>query len=162
MRPEVHRKGILNLEHWFHNHPNAIFAGETEYIKHSKDLFALVPAIKSPLRVLLERSRHFRLLKVWQQKPSDSTLAKNENVHYISDAKIDRFVTIFIMSLGLTMLIAPLWILAYLGGLAQRLGVISAFVALFVTLISLTTVAKPFESLAAAAAYAYPIAPSSI
>ena len=35
----------------------------------------------------------------------------------------------------------------------QRLGVISAFIVLFVALVSLTTVAKPFESLAAAAAY---------
>lgn len=77
----------------------------------------------------------------------------DNNVHYISDEKIDRFIATFIMTLGLIMLIAPLWILAFPGGLIQRLGVISAFIVLFVALVSVTTVAKPFESLAAAAAY---------
>ncbi len=74
-------------------------------------------------------------------------------VHYISDKKIDMFITAFIMSLGLVMLIAPLWVLAFLGGIVQRLSVISAFIVLFVALVSVATVAKPFESLAAAAAY---------
>ena len=73
-------------------------------------------------------------------------------MHYISDEKIDRFIATFIIGLGLIMLIAPLWVLAFLGGLVPRLGVISAFIVLFVSLVSLTTVAKPFESLAAAAA----------
>ena len=49
-------------------------------------------------------------------------------------------------------LIAPLWILAFLGGLVQGLGLISAFIVLFVALVAAATVAKPFESLAAAAA----------
>ena len=102
--------------------------------------------------MFLERSSHFRLLKLWRKKPSDSAMVKDENIHYISDARIDHFVTIFIMSIGLIMLIAPLWILTYLGGLARRLAVISAFIVLFVVLISWTTIAKPFESLAAAAA----------
>ena len=151
-RPKVPKKDIISLENWFHNHPNAILSSETEYINRPSDLFTLVPASKSPLRLLLERSRRFRLLKIWRQKPSDSTMVRDENVHYISDAKIDHFVTIFIMSIGLIMLIAPLWILTYLGGLARRLAVSSAFIVLFVVLISWTTVAKPFESLAAAAA----------
>ena len=151
-RPKVPRKDIISLENWLYNHPNAILPAETEYIKRPSDLFTLVPASKSPLRLLLERSSHFRLLKLWRQKPSDSTMVRDENVHYISDARIDHFVTVFIISIGLIMLIAPLWILTYLGGLARRLAVISAFIVLFVIVISWTTVAKPFESLAAAAA----------
>ena len=150
-RPKVPKKDINSLETWLYNHANPILPAETEYLKHPSDLFSLVPASKSPLRLFLERSRRFRLLKLWRKEPSDTTV-KDENVHYISDAKIDHFVTIFIMSIGLTMLIAPLWILTYLGGLARRLAVISAFVVLFVVLISWTTIAKPFESLAAAAA----------
>ena len=151
-RPKVPKKDIISLENWFYNHKNAILPAETEYINRPSDLFTLVPASKSPLRLLLERSRRFRLLRIWRQKPSDSAMVRDENVHYISDAKIDHFVTIFIMSIGLIMLIAPLWILTYLGGLARRLAVSSAFIVLFVVLISWTTVAKPFESLAAAAA----------
>ncbi|KAK0514330.1 hypothetical protein JMJ35_002947 [Cladonia borealis] len=154
-RPKVPRKDINSLETWFdYNHKTAIHPPETKYIKHPSDLFTLVPASKSPLRLFLERSRRFRLLKLWRQKPSDSTMARDEDVHYISDAKIDHLVTVFIMSIGLIMLIAPLWILTYLGGLARRLAISSTFIVLFVVLISWTTVAKPFESLAAAAAYA--------
>ena len=125
---------------------------ETQYINHPSDLFSVVPRVKSPLRLLLERSSRFRLLRLWQQKTVDHSASEDENVHYFSDEKIDRFVSTFIMSLGVIMLIAPLWILAFLGGLAQRLGVISAFIILFVALLSFTTVAKPFEILAAAAA----------
>ena len=150
-RPKVPKKDLISLENWLHNHAYPILPVETEYLECPSDLFTLVPASKSPLRLFLERSRHFRLLKLWRKEPSDSAV-KDENVHYISDAKIDHFVTVFIMSIGLIMLIAPLWILTYLGGLARRLAVISAFIVLFAVLISWTTVAKPFESLAAAAA----------
>lgn len=152
-RPPVPKKDICSLENWFYNNGNAILAEETGYIKHHSDLFPLVPISKSPLRSLLERSSHFRLLRLWQRKDMHHSASQDENVHYISDEKIDSFIAAFIMSLGLIMLIAPLWILAFLGGLVQRLGVISAFIGLFVALVSITTVAKPFESLAAAAAY---------
>lgn len=154
-RQPVPKKDICSLENWFYNNGNAILAEETSYIKHHSDLLSVVPTPKSPLRSLLERSSHFRLLRLWQRKDNDQSTSQDENVHYISDEKIDSFIATFIMTLGLLMLIAPLWILAFLGGLVQRLGIISAFIVLFVALISLTTVAKPFESLAAAAAYVY-------
>lgn len=152
-RPPVLKKDICSLENWFYNNGNVILAEETGYIKHHSDLFSLVPTPKSPLRSLLERSSHFRLLRLWQRKDIDHSASQDENVHYISDEKIDSFIATFTMSLGLIMLIAPLWILAFLEGLVQRLGVISAFIVFFVALVSITTVAKPFESLAAAAAY---------
>ncbi len=146
------KKDICSLETWFYNKGNAILAEETDYIKHPWDLFSLVPTPKSPLRSLFERSSHFRRLKLWQQKDIDHLASGDEHVHYRSDKKIDRFIAALIMILGLAMLIAPLWILAFLGGIAQRLSVISAFIVLFVALVSVATVAKPFESLAAAAA----------
>ena len=151
-RPQVPKKDVRSLDNWFYNHENAILAEETNYIKHPSDLFSLVPTPKTPLRSLLEHSSHFRLLRLWQQNGVDHSASEDKNVHYISDKKIDRFIASFIMSLGLIMLIAPLWILAFVGGLVPRLGVISAFIVLFVALVSVTTVAKPFESLAAAAA----------
>ena len=151
-RPQVPKEDICSLENWFHNKGNAILAEETEFVKHTSDLFSLVPTPKSPLRSLLRRSSRFRLLGLWRQEGIDPALSDDKNVHYIADKKIDRFITAFIMSVGLMMLIAPLWILAFLEGLVQRLGVISTFIVLFVTLVSATTVAKPFESLAAAAA----------
>jgi hypothetical protein len=50
------------------------------------------------------------------------------------------------------MLIAPLWILNFAPGTTTKLGIITAFIVVFVGLISFITVAKPFECLAAAAA----------
>ena len=108
-----------------------------------------MPTPRSPLRSFLERSTRFRLLSLWQ---TDESARDDKNVHYISDQKIDRFIVTFIMSLGLVMLIVPLWVLAFLDSLIQRLAVISTFIILFVALVSVTTVAKPFESLVAAAA----------
>ena len=145
-------KDICSLDNWFYNNGNAILAEETDYIKYPSDLFSLVPRTKSPLRLLMENSSRFRFSKWWQQKTVEGLAGGDETVHYSSDEKIDRFVATVIMGLGLIMLIAPLWILAFLEGLTPRLGVISAFIVLFVTLLSVTTVAKPFESLAAAAA----------
>ena len=152
-RPPVSKTDISNLENWFYNTGNAILEPEIEYIKRSSDLFSIAPNPKSRLRVLLGYSHRFRLLRLWKKdKNVDAAGYSDENVYYFSDEKIDRFIATFIMVQGLIMLIAPLWILTFLGSLAQRLGVTSAFIVLFVALISVTTLAKPFEILAAAAA----------
>ncbi|KAF2112206.1 hypothetical protein BDV96DRAFT_602651 [Lophiotrema nucula] len=68
-------------------------------------------------------------------------------------ARVDKFVGVFITLMGMLMLIAPLWVLAVTEGIYKRLGVITGFIVLFLGLVAFTTVAKPFESLAAAAAY---------
>jgi hypothetical protein len=74
-------------------------------------------------------------------------------LHYSCDDRIDMYLGVTIVVLGSSMLIAPLWTLAYTEGMKQRLGVITGFIVLFLGLVSFTTIAKPFESLAAAAAY---------
>lgn len=55
------------------------------------------------------------------------------------------------------MLIGPLWILQHISaselGLKLRLVVITVFLILFTLLLSIITVARPFEVLAATAAY---------
>ncbi|PVH72583.1 hypothetical protein DL98DRAFT_595852 [Cadophora sp. DSE1049] len=56
-------------------------------------------------------------------------------------------------TLGLFMLIIPIWILKYVHEAAIKLGVISVFVALFLVFVSFATVAKPSETLGATAAY---------
>ena len=76
---------------------------------------------------------------------------------YNKDSILDRVVTFITVMLGLAMLIGPLWLLQHLSNnqstLHARLGIITGFLALFTTLTSLFTVAKPFEVLAATAAY---------
>lgn len=50
------------------------------------------------------------------------------------------------------MLITPLWVLAFVTDTVSRLSIITAFLVVFWALLALTTVAKSFESLGAAAA----------
>jgi hypothetical protein len=50
------------------------------------------------------------------------------------------------------MLIVPMWILRSLKDGNAKLGTITAFMLFFLGLVSYTTIAKPFETLAATAA----------
>ena len=76
----------------------------------------------------------------------------DDNIHYASDSRIDSFVSFMIISLGLGLLISPLWILALVDNIMKRLAIITTFVVVFLSVLSLTTLARPFENLAAAAA----------
>ena len=61
------------------------------------------------------------------------------------------------MILGVAMLVGPLWWLQYLSAknnTEHRLAVITGFLVVFTILLSILTVARPFEVLAATAAYA--------
>ncbi|ERF68124.1 hypothetical protein EPUS_06935 [Endocarpon pusillum Z07020] len=147
-RPRVPQKDVASLANWFHNNQNAILEEETDFINHRKDLFAMVPKMKTPLRRVLEQSSHFRLTRLWRKSP----VLEDDNVHYASDVRIDQFITFTITGLGLAMLISPLWILAFVSDISRRLAVITAFVVVFLGIISFTTVARPFESLSASAA----------
>ena len=79
------------------------------------------------------------------------------NTVYNKDRLFDKIMTVFTIIVGLGMLIGPLWLLQHLSteqsSSQVRLGVITGFIALFTILTSLFTVAKPFEVLAATAAY---------
>lgn len=80
-----------------------------------------------------------------------------ETTVYNKDRFFEKFLTVFTIVIGLAMLIGPLWILQHLStqpsNLEVRLGVITGFIAFFAILTSLFTVAKPYEVLAATAAY---------
>ncbi|GES60593.1 hypothetical protein ATETN484_0005005200 [Aspergillus terreus] len=154
-RASAAEKDITSLKNWFYNHDGAIMPEERTYIDKN-DLFALVPKDRSPLRRFFERSSHFRLFKLWRQKPqsSDLPLHIRQHIHYSSDSRIDQFVTLTIVATGLVMLIAPIWILAFTRPVVLKLAVITIFILLFLALVALGTNAKPYESLAATAAYA--------
>ncbi len=152
----VPARNIQSVSNWLYNKGNAISEPETTYLNHTADLFAMVPKYKSALRRLLERSQSFRLSSLWRTKStviaSTKSHIESEEVYYSSDKSIDQFVTAIILFVGVAMLIVPLWILQFVQGSVNRLGVITVFIVLFLVLLSGTTIAKPFESLAGAAA----------
>lgn len=87
----------------------------------------------------------------------DSQEFEMETTIYNKDSVVDKVVTCATMILGLAMIIGPLWLLWHLSdnqNLESRLGAITGFLVLFTILLSVLTVAKPWEVLAATAAYA--------
>ena len=76
---------------------------------------------------------------------------------YRQHARLESFTIWATIVLGLAMLIGPLWILQHISaselGLKLRLVVITVFLILFTLLLSIIIVARPFEVLAATAAY---------
>lgn len=153
-QPKSSLDDIQSLRTWHSNHSNcAISEEEQSYLHYPKDLFSLVPKEKSPLRRFLERSRNFRSYRLWRSKNAPELPLHDEHVIYVSDKKIERFVTAVIVMLGMIMLIAPMWILQALDGRTlPKLGTITAFIVTFLMLVSYATLAKPFETLAATAA----------
>jgi hypothetical protein len=116
------------------------------------DLFTLIPKDRSPLRCLFECSSPFRFFQLWQKNPTVSDLPVYiQHVHYSSDKRIDHFVMLTTVVIGLVMLIAPIWILAFTDPIVLKLTMITIFI-LLLSLVSLGTNAKPYESLAATAA----------
>jgi hypothetical protein len=149
------KRQVASVSNWLFNKENAIDTRETAYLDHTSDLVPLVPKLKSPLRQVLETSRRFRLSRCWRTQPSDTCGnlgIDTGDTYYSSDEKIERFAGLVIVVLGVVMLVGPLWALEFVHGPVNRLGLITVFIVLFITLVSLATVAKPFESLAATAA----------
>ncbi|PMD50082.1 uncharacterized protein K444DRAFT_604537 [Hyaloscypha bicolor E] len=154
--PPPSEHDVENISNWHWNHSHcAISKEEQQYLTHVHDLFSLVPRIKTPLRRLVDKSRSFKMHWLWrQEKVPQLPLYDREEIFYVSDRKIDRLMTVIIITIGTVMLIAPMWILWSLKDANVKLGTITACMLFFLGLVSYTTVAKPFETLAATAAYA--------
>lgn len=88
------------------------------------------------------------MFRLWKTPPP----IEDSNIHYTSDQRIDMFVNLIIALVGLVMLIVPLWVLAFVTWVVHRLAIITSFVVVFLCFVSFTTVARPFETLGAAAA----------
>ena len=82
---------------------------------------------------------------------------ESETTTYSEEGRIDKFVTCVTIGLGLVMLIAPLWLLQYVYSaepdMKARLKIITGFLIAFTIFVSIVAVARPFEVLAATAAY---------
>jgi hypothetical protein len=73
---------------------------------------------------------------------------------YSSDEKFERFTTASIIITGLIMLLAPMWWLESTSASKVRLGIITGFICAFISIMSMATNNRPFEVVAATAAYA--------
>lgn len=153
--PEAPHRDIRSIRNWHHNHDNvAIAAEEQEYLQHDKDLICLVQKDKTPLRRLIDTSLTIRTLPMWKHKDKAAADYDAEHVSYYSDARMDKTASGVIVAVGIVMLITPIWVLQAMDGLKTKLGVITAFVLIFLLTLSFAMASKPFEALGATAAYA--------
>lgn len=96
------------------------------------------------------------IIQLYENHSIFGTSWSPETTIYSKEKRIDKFVTCTTILLGLAMLIGPLWLLQHLVEGQEpraRLIVITCFMVVFTLLLSIVTVAKPFEALAATAAY---------
>ncbi len=73
-------------------------------------------------------------------------------VSFYSDKAMDLFVSVVAITLGVVMLVVPLWVLQALGEASLKLGVITAFVLACLLLTSFAMTSRPLEALGATAA----------
>lgn len=73
---------------------------------------------------------------------------------YSSDSKFERFTTVCIIATGLIMLLAPMWWLEFVSDSVTRLKIITGFLCVFISIMTIATINRPFEVVAATAAYA--------
>ncbi|UNI23750.1 hypothetical protein JDV02_009550 [Purpureocillium takamizusanense] len=143
---------VENIENWFYNHPYAIDSKEQEFVRTGRDIVAPASKPKPSVRLMMERcapllhSRMFRVKPKSNQTQSGTTL-------YFSNTRFDAFVTLTVIAAGLMLLLGPMWWLQFVADSVKRLGIITGFILLFTGLLASATVAKPFEVMAATAAY---------
>ncbi|ETS78042.1 hypothetical protein PFICI_10104 [Pestalotiopsis fici W106-1] len=156
--PAASTSDIKNIEKWHFNRKGkedygAIDADEQKYLNHKNDLICVTHKNKTPLRKMIDKSRRLRTLGVWRSKDEKSIPHdESQDVSYYSDQRIDGFASAFIVFVGLTMLVAPIWVLDSLESMRLRLMVITVFIVVFLLVMSFAMVAKPFEALGATAA----------
>ncbi|KAK4153200.1 hypothetical protein C8A00DRAFT_15577 [Chaetomidium leptoderma] len=75
-------------------------------------------------------------------------------MRFYSDKVMDRTVSVVTISIGLVMLVVPIWVLQALGKASLKLGVITAFVLACLLLTSFAMTSRPLDALGATAAYA--------
>jgi len=140
------------MQTWMKNNPCAIAEAEASFVNHEGDLMRVVPKEKTPLGAFLETSRLLRLASFFQERYLPDTHLNTTGTHYSSDEKLEQFTNWIIVTFGLIMLFAPMWWLNCIETDAQKLGVITGFIALFVLLLQGATSNRSFEVLAGTAA----------
>ena len=142
---------IQEAHKWLKTNPSAITHDETQYLEQAGDVVPLVPKAKSPIQRLLATSRLLRLSRIFRARPR-AAHANEIGTRYFSEAGFDMFSTCVTIVSGLLLLFGPMWWLNMVNDSGIRLAIITAFVSLFTLLLTLSTISRPFEVLAATAA----------
>jgi hypothetical protein len=143
--------------------PKAIDLEEARFIKCDDDLIGIQPKARSWFRQILEATFVLRtpgLRNFFERKPHEYQIMKEATMSDVkremawpNDERVEKLSSIIIAFIGLSMLVGPLWWLAFVHGIVHRLAIITGFITIFFILVDVATDAGIFNSLAAAAAY---------
>lgn len=152
--PRAPERNIRNIKSWFATNHGAIMEKETRFIDVQDDLVSGCKE-KTRLRQLFEDQvilRTHSFIGLFSKRPPPSMSPQDrDEVYHFSDQAVDVFESVAVFVAALLMLIAPLWILQALEEVYPKLAVITGFVMGFLLFLSLATLGRPFEILAATA-----------
>lgn len=155
-RPQADEHAISNVNNWLLDCcRDAIFPEESKYITKEDDLIRVVHEKRTPLRKIV--GKYSSITQNMFMKKIDTDDIKGydpEATAYWDDKKVESCARSVIITTGLVMLIAPQWWLLFVQDRRIQLGIITGFIIIFLVLVATVTGARPFESLAATAAYA--------
>ncbi|RDW92781.1 uncharacterized protein DSM5745_00103 [Aspergillus mulundensis] len=130
-----------SLKQWQMNNDQTIHENERGYLE-KEDLIRTVPKDPNPMRDLLVNSSLFRSLPFWRPRHHEGQLpyyVGEDSVIYAEDWIIDLCAKLLIVALGLILLLAPIWLLAYLDELLSKLALVSVFIFSFSALLTALT-----------------------
>lgn len=140
-----------NVQNWLFRHATAIAAREEAFIRKDGDLIAPAAKTKSSVRMAVEKFPDLLDSRLFRARPKGIHVSSATTVYH-SNTTLDAVSYAVVISLGLMLLIGPMWVLQFVADDVRRLGIITGFVLVFTALLASATVAKPFEVLAATAA----------
>ncbi|KAF2622058.1 hypothetical protein BU25DRAFT_443440 [Macroventuria anomochaeta] len=156
-RPAAEARQVRNLQNWSLDAEGldreVIDLRELEFAKHRHDLISISSRERPPLGEWLESCQKLQLSKVFREKAQNGKHVVSAATQYTSNARFELLTKGLIITGGLVMLLAPIWWLAFVSDTKKRLGIITAFVCIFISVMA-TATNKPFEAVAATAAYA--------
>ncbi|KAF5512361.1 hypothetical protein CGCA056_v011632 [Colletotrichum aenigma] len=140
-----------NIKRRLRNFNAPIEPKEIHYLD-KRDLVSISPQAKSSVQQIFEQKVGLPIVE-WLQRQNHTHRQRTVHNHavYLDDDKFEIFTSLGLYVAAITMLAAPMWILASMKDSTIKLIVITAFLFIFVTIMNWGIVAKPFEILAAAA-----------
>ncbi|PSN59502.1 hypothetical protein BS50DRAFT_229186 [Corynespora cassiicola Philippines] len=152
-RPRAEKHQVRNVENWLKR--GAISPEETTFIRdHKSDLVSINSRVRPPVGQWLEARRLLHNWSFFRKKYISGLHIKSSSTSYSNNDRFDMVTNMSIIFLGLAMLLAPLWLLEQAASSSGKLKTITVFIVVFVIMGALGTVNKPFEVVAATAAYA--------
>ncbi|KAF2728845.1 hypothetical protein EJ04DRAFT_590275 [Polyplosphaeria fusca] len=153
-RPRADKRQLQNLANELDLKIGMIDKKEAQFASHHADLMSISPTSVSPLVRFLDTV--FGLIggRGIRVKRDEESQILDDGARYASNSALSNLSTGCIIFLGWVMLLGPLWWLEFVNKSVYRLAIITGFMALFMVMMSAATVHRPFEVVAASAAYA--------